>query len=103
MLVIFIAKTFCLFVGTSPGRFTLTISGTTGFISPDSRVEASCKVEPPHPGAKIRWVNAQNIPVSPDGRLIIERFTAANEGNYVCEAFLPDGHILRQVSANLIN
>ena len=84
-------------VDPPPNGYSLRISGQAGPITPNSRVELQCELQPPHPTVKVQWVNMQSLPMAPSGHLIIERFTDANEGNYVCEAFLPDGSILRQV------
>ncbi|VDL89936.1 unnamed protein product [Schistocephalus solidus] len=68
---------------------------TEGPLYVNTRVEFVCSVKPPTTKAYIRWLNAQNLPVVEDGRLLFERFQPANEGNYVCEAFLPNGQTLR--------
>ncbi|EUB62790.1 Contactin-1 [Echinococcus granulosus] len=78
----------------NPDDYSLRISGQGSQMFPNSRVEVLCEVQPLHPGAKVRWVNAQNLMVASDGRLMIERFKNGNEGSYFCEAFLPDGNIL---------
>ncbi|KAL7058718.1 hypothetical protein AAHC03_013309 [Spirometra sp. Aus1] len=77
-------------------RYSLSLSGPKGPLYVNTRVEFVCSVKPPSPKAYIRWLNAQNLPVVEDGRLLFERFQTENEGSYVCEAFLPNGQTLRQ-------
>ncbi|VDM35343.1 unnamed protein product [Hydatigera taeniaeformis] len=79
---------------SNPDGYSLWILGQREAVLPNSRVDVLCEVRPTHPGAKVRWVNAQNLMVAPNNRLVIERFGSYNEGSYYCEAFLPDGTIL---------
>ncbi|KAL5960792.1 hypothetical protein TSMEX_011461 [Taenia solium] len=79
---------------SNPDDYSLWILDQGRSVLPNSRVEVLCEVRPAHPGAKVRWVNAQNLVVASNNRLLIERFRIDDEGSYFCEAFLPDGNIL---------
>lgn len=89
-----------LFAGIDTGKYRVIISGPQHPIKPRTQVLAHCRLQPLIPNVKLRWLNAQSVPVSDTGILLIQAFNTANEGIYTCEALFPDGNSLRNVCAN---